>query len=118
MLVPRCFYGGQFEAVVNETYWRPRLTASKLRIIFNGIATVIRAIKGYPFVLGKGSLLVSVALVSPEIFNVGIHEQTPFVLLAFAFLLFILSFIVLIREAGKWDRIRGDKKRKTTTKKK
>jgi len=81
-----------------------RITPAHIKAFFEGMAKVIGEIKGDPWVVAKAVLIITLAFIVGPVFNVGIGQNTPFVVLACVFIAFIIAFVILLRLARKSER--------------
>jgi hypothetical protein len=83
---------------------RSWFTAARIKAIFEGIVKILRVFQNDPIASGKAALMIGVALTSGAIIRYGFGQNTPFIVLFSAYLLFIIGFRDLIVQAGKWDK--------------
>lgn len=87
----------------------PRQSKAALaRVILDGLAKLVRAIKGDPWAAAKSFAIIAVvAYCGPQIapiFSTGIGQNTPFLVLAYVLVLFIAAFTMMLVGAWKSER--------------
>jgi hypothetical protein len=82
------------------------LTPAKIKAFFHGLAETIKAIAGDPWPATKLVIVVSMTGGSAGIFKFGMEQQTPFIELASVYLLYIIAYVLVIKEGAKSDKRR------------
>jgi hypothetical protein len=83
-----------------------RLTPAKIKAFFEGVAKAIKAAQVDQWALTKLAIIISMTAVSGSIFAYGTSQQTPFIELASVYLLYIVAYVYVIKEAAKSDKKR------------
>lgn len=72
-----------------------------LKIIIDGIVKIAKAVQEDPWIGAKATGIIAVTLISGGIFSTGEAQETPFIVLAGVYLMFMVMFVVMLRLASK-----------------